>query len=1007
MADFPSDATLPVADQAGTHCMRALIAVVRRDRDMAPSAVAGGEAELRLHESIPDALTEALELNRRYALAVAIHHGPCLATADGVRPLDATAMVARALAEAAAPDRLLLSERSFEALAGELPADAPWVSTLSWRALGRYRIEGEPEDLGVVEVSAKGRVSDVPPEHSGALVRLPDEGLIPGWRAAVGQEVPLRPGWRLERKLGAGGFGEAWLGRREGDGEARVFKFCYHASRLTSLKREVTLFRLLQKGLAGCEGIVPLLDWHLDSPPYFLESAYVAGGDLRRWAVSRGGLASLPLAQRLGLAAQMGEALAAAHAVGVLHKDIKPSNVLIEDGSDGPRVRLADFGVGAITDELRAEASEMTVVGGGSRSALFAGTALIGGTPMYMAPELFEGRPPSIHGDAFALGVVLYQLAVGDFGRALGADWQDDIASPVLREDIAALTARDPALRRTDLRALAAGLRRVEEREAALHAAERAAARAARGRRLRRLLVPALAAVTLLALVLAGMLQRISEEAARANAEAERANREAASAREVTDFFVGLFRIANPDESRGAQVTVREVLDRGAERVDAELAGQPLVRARLLNVIGNVYRQLGLFRDAAPMLERGIDIERAFGVEPLVLAGGMNRLAAVYADSGDYARAVPLLEESLALMEASGLDTDPHYGDALSILGSVLNDMGARERAGPVLERTLAWRRQHLAAESLPIAVSLNNLGFHRLQSGDYRGAAELFEQALEIRRRALGEEHSETAITWNNVAAVRRIRGDLEEAEEGARRATAIWEATLGDQHAHTTVGWHNLGALARMRGDLEESRRHFERSLAVRRASFEGDHPWLASATGELASTLSALGEHAQAEALARESLALRISRHGEDHHETGLARLRLADILLAAGRFDAAADEASTALDRMRQSQAAAPEDRGLRQDLAQALLLSGRVAVRSRDREEAVAHWQQALALLEGIEGEDRLARVDQLRARLYAAVGHRENALQWRRRMEAGGQRDPLLDALSAEADSAR
>jgi serine/threonine protein kinase len=995
----PEEATVPVPGQAGRHCTRILLAANPASA-APPLADARDGDDLWLFESVTEALEAALALQDSGRQGIAVHRGGCLEGADGVRPLGASAALARALAALAAPAQILVSEPGFEALAQDLPADAPWVSTLEWRAHGRYRVQGEAQDLGIVEVSAGPRPDSQPPADSDRVVRLPDDGLIPGWRAAVGQRVPLRPDWRLLRKLGAGGFGEAWLGRHAGSGEQRVFKFCYHASRLTSLKREVTLFRLLQKGIGG-DGFVPVLDWHLDSAPYFLETAYVSGGDLRQWCAARGGVSALPFDQRINIAAQMAEALAAAHAIGVLHKDIKPSNVLVEDAAQGPRVRLCDFGVGAVTETLRAEAAEMTVAGGGSRSALFGGTALIGGTPMYMAPELFEGRPPTIHGDAYALGVVLYQLAVGDFGRALGAGWEDDIEGEPLRSDIASLVARDPAQRRSDLAALAIDLRRLGEREAQRVALMEAESRAARSRRLRRLLLPAFAAVTLLALVLAAMLQRISEEAARANAEAERANLEAASAREVTDFFVGLFRIANPDESRGAAVTVREVLDRGAERVDQELAGQPQVRARLLNVIGNVYRQLGLFRDAVPMIERAVAVETESGAEPINRAGTLNRLAALYGDSGQFERAVEVAEASLAIMEQAGLDTDKHYGDALSILGSVLNDIGDRARAGPVLERTLAWRQQHLDPESGAVAVSLNNLGFHRLQIGDYAGAADLFERALKIRRTTLGEEHSETAISWNNIASVQRLRGHLDQAEEGARRATAIWEGSLGPEHPFTTVGWHNLGSIARLRGELGQARDHLERSLAVRRATLDGDHPWLATGMLELAPTLSALGETERALALAHEALELRLRRGGEDDKDTALARVRLAEILLESGQLEAALDQATRGLAPLRALHEADSEDSGLRQDLAHALFVGGWALAQDGGWSEAERLWHEGLALIDGVQGQDRLARVDQLRARLHALLGDTDQAGLYRQRMESGGQRDALLERLSA------
>ncbi len=1013
ISSLPDDPTVAVAGprEADSHVLLAALP------ELATAPVGSRAVDgLWLFDTALAALSAALLMQRSGAHAVAVHLGECYATADGPRPIDSVSALLRALAGSAAPGQILISEASFEALADDLPNDAAWVSTLSWRAHGRYLLDGQGEAVAVIEVLSDRSAGPSQPSESSGLHRLADEGLIPGWRAAVGQEVPLRRGWRLLQRLGVGGFGEAWLGSHVESGERRVFKFCYHETRLVSLKREVALFRMLQKGVDGHPGILPLLDWHLDSPPYFLESPHIAGGDLRQWCAGRGGVQAVPLADRLEIAAQMAEALAAAHAVGVLHKDIKPTNVLMQEHDGQLQVTLADFGVGAITEALRGEAAQMTIAGGGSRSALFGDSALLGGTPKYMAPELFEGRPSTIHADVFAFGVVLYQLAVGDLNRALGATWQEEVGSAPLRANIASLTARDPAHRRTDLAVLAGELRRLNQREAELLEAQRAAAAAARAQRRRRLLVPAVIALLLLALVLAGMLQRISQEAERANAEAaranaeatranleaQRANREATTASEVTEFFVDLFKIANPDESRGAAVTVREVLDTGAERVDEELAGQPRVRARLLLVISNVYRQLGLFVAAVPMAERAVAVLRAEGDTGVDLARTLNALAALHGDAGRFEQSVALAEESLALMEAAGLQDDVHYGDALSILGSVFNDMGERERAGPVLERTVAWREQHLPAGDPGIAIALNNYGFHRLQLGDYRGSAELFERSLAIRRASLGEEHSETAISWSNLSAVYRNRGELDRADEAARRAAAIWEATLGLNHPFTTVGWHNQSVLARLRGKQQEARDLSNRALAVRRAVHGEDHPWVASSLSEVAQADSALGNHAEAESAQRSVLALRIKRSGADSKDVALSRITLSDILLAAGSNADALAEASAGAAQLRQLAEAAPEDRVLRQEFAGGLFQWGWSLARNGDRDAAIPIWREALKTLQGVEGEDRLIRVIQLRARLHAALGEQESSLRLRKELDTVGFVDPLLDALEGD-----
>ncbi|CAN5455908.1 hypothetical protein BH09PLA1_BH09PLA1_14690 [soil metagenome] len=305
---------------------------------------------------------------------------------------------------------------------------------LRWIAHGPYLFKGSEEPLDVFEVGIDNFSPLTRPPDSEKVKRVVphDQEATLGWRPAIGLEIPSRPGWTLDRKLGDGGFGEVWLGVHNKLKEHRVFKFCFDVDRLRSFKRELTLFRLLRDALGDRSDIARLYEVKLDHPPFFLESEYAAGGDLIDWAERQGGIDTVPLKIRLELVEKIANAVAAAHSVGILHKDIKPSNVLMHETGDG-RVKpvLADFGIGVLSDRTQLRARSITETGF-TELTMTSDTARTG-TRLYSPPESLLNKPFTTQGDVYALGVLLYQAVVGDLRRPLAPGWERDITDDLLR----------------------------------------------------------------------------------------------------------------------------------------------------------------------------------------------------------------------------------------------------------------------------------------------------------------------------------------------------------------------------------------------------------------------------------------------------------------------------------------------------------------------------------------------------------------------------------------------
>src|SRR4051812_22900627 len=156
--------------------------------------------------------------------------------------------------------------------------------------------------------------------------------------------VPARPNFVLEAMLSRSPASEVWLARHSKTHEPRVYKFSPDGERLAALKREATLARLLRENLGEQRFFARLLDWNFEAPPFFLEYEY-GGLNLAEWAKGESGLAALSIPQRLELFLRIVDGVAAAHAVGVLHKDLKPANVLVAPiDSGGWELKVTDFG---------------------------------------------------------------------------------------------------------------------------------------------------------------------------------------------------------------------------------------------------------------------------------------------------------------------------------------------------------------------------------------------------------------------------------------------------------------------------------------------------------------------------------------------------------------------------------------------------------------------------------------------------------------------------------------
>ena len=821
-------------------------------------------------------------------------------------------------------------------------------TALDWVAHGTYRVAGLEDAVEVFEVGVKGHSPLSPPPDGDKAQRLvsKEEQQLLGWRPAMGLAVPHRRDWILEAKLGEGGMGEAWVARQRQLGERRVFKFCFDVDKLRTLRRELTLFKLIRNSLGDRADINRLYDVQLDHAPYFLESEYAEQGDLSAWAKRRGGIDQVPLATRIELATAIIEAVAAAHSVGVLHKDLKPYNILIHEDANGyPHPRLADFGIGEIVEGTDTTVAGVTIAGF-TEAVSDAEHMSFATTRMYAPPEGLIGKPYTMQGDIYALGVILYQLVVGDLARPLAGGWQRDVTDDLLRADIAKSTEGDPSRRFPSAATFAENLRlldRRREREQRERDSQRQTA--TRRRRTRLIGIGALVLLTLTAFTGTAFMreQVLRKETERAH---QLAQREAAKAAAVSKFLSNMLSSVDPAKARGKEILVKEVLDLAARELESKHdqgADQALIEAAIRRTLGNTYFELGKYEQAERHLTRSTELNhehlgaqhpetlqsqhdlawlwselsrykeaeqaqkqildtrrRVLGAEHPDTLQSMRSLAVLYNIQNRYEEAQTILTQALDTARRTLGDQHIDTYRIMGSLASVHDTQGDFERAVPMYRDTIAGYTRHHGEEHPNTQTHIENLAIAYEFMGRYKEAEELYEQALRVGRQVYGEDHPYLLASELNLAGLYHATGRYQRAEEILRELIATVSREYGERDERLMIAQANLGDLYLDQDRLAEAEPLLLSAQQGYAKLFDAGHPNLAAMKLSLGELLSKQQRHAQAEALLEPALARLSEVMGESSLDALGGMNILAETRLARGNLDGAGQLARKALE-----------------------------------------------------------------------------------------------------------
>ena len=630
---------------------------------------------------------------------------------------------------------------------------------------------------------------------------------------------------------------------------------------------------------------------------------------------------------RLQLFVAVCQAVQHAHQKGVIHRDLKPGNVLVTEVDGRPTPKVIDFGVAKATEQKLTDQS-------------YADTGAIVGTPAYMSPEQADPTSMDIdtRSDVYALGVMLYELLTGSppidkskFQRGAILEMlrmvrevepprpSTKLSTADALPKIAADRDIDPAkltkLLRGELdwvvmKALekdrgrrydsANGLARDVGRYLADEVVE--ARPPTRGYRLqkfvRRNKGQVVAASLVLVSLVAGMVgttwglyeaQQQAEHARKESEEKEMARQaEAARANELQQ--VATFQAKMIGRVDATEAGKRLLADLRAKYAAA--VNQPNVpaadRANRVAEFDRALSRINATDAAIDSLDRTIltpsvaAIADQFADQPRIAAWLRNTLGEVYRDLGRFAAARPLFDKALADRRAVLGDDDPATVAAVVNAGQIRVLQGQFNEAEPLVREAVATRKKTLGDDHADTLSAMNDLGYLCGLQGKRPEAEGIYQECYEKRLRVFGTDHRATLTSMNNLANLLLDQKRYVEAEPLFVEALAVSRRMLGDDDRDTMQSINNLGLLYLSQKKLDLAEPLLREAYDRRRRVLGEDHPSTLTCVINYGIVLRDRGKLDDAEAFFRRAVELGRRTLGTEHAKTQAALSQLAKLL-----------------------------------------------------------------------------------------------------------------------------
>ncbi|MEK6642640.1 MAG: tetratricopeptide repeat protein [Planctomycetota bacterium] len=745
--------------------------------------------------------------------------------------------------------------------------------------------------------------------------------------------------YKLLQVIGEGGFGTVYMAEQEKPVRRRVALKVIKLGMDT--RQVIARFEQERQALAIMDhpNIAKVLDAGATEAgrPYFVMEL-VKGVPITAYCDTH----NLTPHDRLALFVSVCQAVQHAHQKGIIHRDIKPNNVLVSRHDDKPVVKVIDFGI------AKATASRLT------EKTLFTEFRQMIGTPAYMSPEQagLSDLDIDTRTDVYSLGVLLYELLTGstpfDIKTLLSAGYAEiqriirEVEPPTpstrlstMKDDLPSVAAnrkteptrltklvrgdldwivmkaleKDRARRYDTANGLAADIQRYLAGEAVV------AAPPSTAYRLRKFIRRNRGAVTAASLIVVAFILGITGTSfglVWAIRERDRAAQEASRAKAMNSFMQQMIFSANPEGAGDRGVTVVEMLLKASEKADATLLDEPIAEGAARTFLASTLRAIGRVDEAEKEARRAIAL-RAGGTERNSFhhAESIRTLGLVQIARGEYQDALTSFQQALSILQGVQPKQPKDLCLAYLDLATVMNKLGRFAEAEKALDQGEEAKRQ---LQTQHLDIQADYLGVRATIEpslhGDMQKAEALAAQEVELRRQLPAQNLLADAL--NSLAIHKMQKGDTSEALELYQECLDIQRKEFGDAHQAVAITLENMANAFFSRKEYDQAIGRLDEVLAIRSKLFGPASFPVARTRFNMGVLAGMMGNHARGLELIDGALAVFRKQLGDKNVEVGQALRNRALCLKGMGKIDEALDDARAALAIF--DVAVAPTERG---------------------------------------------------------------------------------------------